>query len=219
MAMSIKREHIKGIQRIGKMWRLYFDAEEDRLTLLSEGVVLKEKTTPSFHKTQNNKYLQHGNFTSDCPNEWMCRGFNKSGHKLIECPTFFESMKQKETKDQQEKENQLTEQVITMQETEQNEHIEDITHQHNQEDEKTDDFTDLSNQSTAILEQNITVTTNDKKNLTPEKKKRKKNNIPEKNESLSHTVVSKNNNTGKQPKEKTSQKQLDINRFTTPNRK
>ncbi|CAG2211732.1 unnamed protein product [Mytilus edulis] len=209
MAMSIKREHIKGIQRIGKMWRLYFDAEEDRLKLLSEGVVLKEKTTPSFHKTQNNpnykrdlrkvrvknvplssedgqihrelekrnikvisinsERLRVDNQTAKQKTEWfsidiwMCRGFNKSGHKLIECPTFFESMKQKETKDQQEKENQLTEQVITMQETEQNEHIEDITHQHNQEDEKTDDYTDLSNQSSAILEQNITVTTNDKK--------------------------------------------------------
>ncbi|VDI22175.1 DNA polymerase alpha subunit B [Mytilus galloprovincialis] len=79
------------------------------------------------------KCLQHGHFTSDCPNEWMCRGCNKSGHKLINCPTFFENMRQKETKDQQVKENQITEPDNIMQETTQKEHIEDITHQHNQE--------------------------------------------------------------------------------------
>ncbi|CAG2226771.1 unnamed protein product [Mytilus edulis] len=316
MAMSIKREHIKGIQRIGKMWRLYLDAEEDRLKLLSEGVVLRGKTIPLLPHNPNNpnyksnlkkvrvknvplsaddgqiqrelekrnikvisinrerlrvdnqmtdcqtgdrvvfcekfekqlpktmqfgkylarvshfgqidinthficsKCLQHGHFTSDCPNEWMCRGCNKSGHKLIECPTFFENMKQKETKDQQEKENQITEPDTIMQETKQKEHIEDITQQHNKEDDNTDECTDLFTQSSAIFEQNTTVTTDDKKDLTPEKKKeRKKKNIPEKNESLSHSVVSKTNNTSKQTKEKTSQKQLDINRFTTPNRK
>ncbi|CAG2253168.1 unnamed protein product [Mytilus edulis] len=301
MSMSIKREHIKGIQRIGKMWRLYLDAEEDRLKLLSEGVVLRGKTIPLLPHNPNNpnykndgqiqrelekrnikvisinrerlrvdnqmtdcqtgdrvvfcekfekqlpktmqfgkylarvshfgqidinthficsKCLQHGHFTSDCPNEWMCRGCNKSGHKLIECPTFFENMKQKETKDQQEKENQITEPDTIMQETKQKEHIEDITQQHNKEDDNTDECTDLFTQSSAIFEQNTTVTTDDKKDLTPEKKKeRKKKNIPEKNESLSHSVVSKTNNTSKQTKEKTSQKQLDINRFTTPNRK
>ncbi|VDI81460.1 Hypothetical predicted protein [Mytilus galloprovincialis] len=162
------------------------------------------------------KCLQHGHFTSDCPNDWMCRGCNKSGHKLINCPTFFENMRQKETKDQQEKENQITEPDNIMQETTQKEHIEDITHQHNQEVNKTDGCTDLSIQLSANLEQNITVTTDDKQNLTPEKKKeKKKKNIPEKNESLSHSAVSKTNNSGKQ----TSQKQLDINRFTTLNRR
>ena len=270
MSMSIKREHIKGIQRIGRMWRLYLDAEEDRLKLLSEGVVLRGKTIPLLPHNPNNpnyksnlkkvrvknvplsaddgqiqrelekrnikvisinrdrlrvdnqmtdcetgdrvvfcekfeeqlpktmqfgkylarvshfgqidinthficsKCLQHGHFTSDCPNEWMCRGCNKSGHKLINCPTFFENMRQKETKDQQEKENQITEPDNIMQETTQKEHIEDITHQHNQEVDKTDGCTDLSIQLSANLEQNITVTTDDKQNLTPEKKKEKK---------------------------------------------
>ncbi|VDI76003.1 Hypothetical predicted protein [Mytilus galloprovincialis] len=273
MSMSIKREHIKGIQRIGRMWRLYLDAEEDRLKLLNDGqiqrelekrnikvisinrdrlrvdnqmtdcetgdrVVFCEKFEEQLPKTMQfgkylarvshfgqidinthficSKCLQHGHFTSDCPNEWMCRGCNKSGHKLINCPTFFENMRQKETKDQQEKENQITEPDNIMQETTQKEHIEDITHQHNQEVNKTDGCTDLSIQLSANLEQNITVTTDDKQNLTPEKKKeKKKKNIPEKNESLSHSAVSKTNNSGKQ----TSQKQLDINRFTTPNRR
>ncbi|VDI75998.1 Hypothetical predicted protein [Mytilus galloprovincialis] len=54
MSMSIKREHIKGIQRIGRMWRLYLDAEEDRLKLLSEGVVLRGKTIPLLPHNPNN---------------------------------------------------------------------------------------------------------------------------------------------------------------------
>ncbi|CAG2237249.1 CNBP [Mytilus edulis] len=222
------------------MWRLYLDAEEDRLKLLSEGVVSEERPSLSFHITQTtptikiqrelekrnikvisinrdrlrvdnqmtdcetgdrvvfcekfeeqlpktmqfgkylarvshfgqidinthficSKCLQHGHFTSDCPNEWMCRGCNKSGHKLIECPTFFENMKQKKTKDQQEKENQITEPETIMQETKQKEHIEDITQQHNKEDDNTDECTDLFTQSSAIFEQNTTVTTDDKK--------------------------------------------------------
>ncbi|CAC5412474.1 unnamed protein product [Mytilus coruscus] len=249
------------------MWRLYLDAEEDRLKLLNEGVVLGGKTIPIRPHNPNyksnlrkvrvknvplsaddgqvqrelamrnikvislyrerlrvdtqitdcqtgdrvffcekfekqlpktmafgkyiarvsnfgqidinthficSKCLQNGHFTSDCPNEWMCTDCNKLGHKLIECPTFFERMTQKETKDQQDKENQITKHVTTIQETEQNEHIEEIANQNNQEDDTTDECTDPSKQPSAILEQNRKVTTNDKKDQAQEKKKRKK---------------------------------------------
>ena len=34
----------RDIQRITKMWRIYVDNEEDRLILLTQGIVLRDKT-------------------------------------------------------------------------------------------------------------------------------------------------------------------------------
>ena len=37
---------IKGIQRVKEMWRIYMDNEEDRLSLLVQGLVLRDRQTP-----------------------------------------------------------------------------------------------------------------------------------------------------------------------------
>ncbi|CAC5426606.1 unnamed protein product [Mytilus coruscus] len=123
MGMSIKTEHIKGIQRIGKMWRLYLDTEEDKLKLLGEGIDLRGKTIPTTQTIQTTKT------TSE-----------KSERR------------QKEIKDQQEKENQIIGSHYKRQENEQNEYIKETTNQGNQESSTTDECTDPSKQSSAILD-------------------------------------------------------------------
>ena len=56
IAEVIDDSHLTGIQRTGKYWRIYVDNTEDRITLLQQGINLREKTTgfiPENPKTPN----------------------------------------------------------------------------------------------------------------------------------------------------------------------
>ena len=44
ISLRINPPHIKGLQRIGAMWRIYIDNLEDKVKLLAEGVPLRGKT-------------------------------------------------------------------------------------------------------------------------------------------------------------------------------
>ena len=46
IGVRVPSQCIKGIQRIRDMWRIYMDNEEDRMTLLVQGVVLRGRQIP-----------------------------------------------------------------------------------------------------------------------------------------------------------------------------
>ena len=48
--VRVPSQCIKGIQRIREMWRIYMDNEEDRLSLLVQGLVLRGRQIPFIHK-------------------------------------------------------------------------------------------------------------------------------------------------------------------------
>jgi hypothetical protein len=46
IGVRVPSQCIKGIQRIRDMWRIYMDNEEDRLSLLVQGLVLRDRQIP-----------------------------------------------------------------------------------------------------------------------------------------------------------------------------
>ena len=50
IGVRVPSQCIKGIQRIRDMWCIYMDNEEDRLSLLVQGLVLRGRQIPFIHK-------------------------------------------------------------------------------------------------------------------------------------------------------------------------
>jgi hypothetical protein len=48
--VRVPSQCITGIQRIREMWRIYMDNEEERLSLLVQGLVLRGRQIPFIHK-------------------------------------------------------------------------------------------------------------------------------------------------------------------------
>ena len=50
IGVRVPSQCIKGIKRIREMWRIYMDNDEDRLSLLVQGLVLRGRQIPFIHK-------------------------------------------------------------------------------------------------------------------------------------------------------------------------
>ena len=63
MAQTIPRKNIKGVQRIGKFWRLYVLDEQDRITLLSKGLNFRGKHVTLCPENPNIPKYERGSTT------------------------------------------------------------------------------------------------------------------------------------------------------------
>ncbi|VDI28007.1 Hypothetical predicted protein [Mytilus galloprovincialis] len=83
--------HLKALQRVRGLWRLYFDNHKDRDKTLTNGkykaVVLHRGQVDTRTNITCNKCLQEGHKSYECPNDWVCRTCGGSGHKASYCTT------------------------------------------------------------------------------------------------------------------------------------
>ncbi|CAG2196938.1 CNBP [Mytilus edulis] len=69
----VEESHLKGLQRVNGMWRIYLDSESDREHLIANGLTIRKKHIHTGHKQET------------CDNDWVCNSCGKSGHKAKEC--------------------------------------------------------------------------------------------------------------------------------------
>ncbi|KAK3100511.1 hypothetical protein FSP39_021070 [Pinctada imbricata] len=58
LALKIEPECIAGIQRVNKFWRIYLDNDDSRDEILSNGIVLRDRTMPIYNTNPGRPYLQ-----------------------------------------------------------------------------------------------------------------------------------------------------------------
>ncbi|XP_071138680.1 uncharacterized protein [Mytilus edulis] len=69
----VEESHLKGLQTVNGMWRIYLDSESDREHLIANGLTIRKKHIHTGHKQES------------CDNDLVCNSCGKSGHKAKEC--------------------------------------------------------------------------------------------------------------------------------------